>query len=244
VPLALGATGGLPASAERARQALRLAAAPQRVLRIHANPLAVRLPNRHPAQMSSHSGRHKTIKHFHEPGDFHELTFSCYHRMPLLTNDPWRLLLAQAIQRAIASWQFQLHAYVFMPEHVHLLVFPLNQPDISGLLKAIKNPYSYRIKQLLIECHSPLLERLTVRERPGKTAFRFWQEGPGYDRNLQTQKAVLASVAYIHNNPVRRGLCEKVTDWRWSSARFYASDGCDGDVELPLVGKLPAEFLT
>ncbi len=32
----------------------------------------------------------KTIKHYHEPGDFHELTFSCYRRMPLLTNDAWR----------------------------------------------------------------------------------------------------------------------------------------------------------
>jgi hypothetical protein len=31
---------------------------------------------------------------------------------------------------------------------------------------------------------SRLLERLTVRQRPGVATFRFWQEGPGYDRNL------------------------------------------------------------
>lgn len=29
----------------------------------------------------------KTIKQFHEPGHLHELTFSCYRRLPLLTND-------------------------------------------------------------------------------------------------------------------------------------------------------------
>jgi hypothetical protein len=29
-------------------------------------------------------------------------------------------------------------------------------------------------------------------------------------------------IEYIHNNPVRRGLCVNPTDWIWSSARFYA----------------------
>jgi hypothetical protein len=37
--------------------------------------------------------------------------------------------------------------------------------------------------------------------RPGKMVFRFWQEGPAYDRNLQTQAAVLAAIDYIHLNP-------------------------------------------
>src|SRR5713226_1926649 len=32
--------------------------------------------------MNSHR---KTVKHYHEPGDLHELTFSCYERRQLLT---------------------------------------------------------------------------------------------------------------------------------------------------------------
>jgi putative transposase len=53
----------------------------------------------------------------------------------------------------------------------------------------------------------------------------FWQEGPDYDRKLQTCEAVLASIDYIHLNPVKRGLCQRARDWRWSSARFYESGG-------------------
>ncbi len=41
------------------------------------------------------SGRGKTVKRFHEPGDCHELAFSCFRRMPLLTNDDWRSLLSR-----------------------------------------------------------------------------------------------------------------------------------------------------
>ena len=34
-------------------------------------------------------GHCKTIRHFHEPGELHELTFSCDRWMPLLTHDVW-----------------------------------------------------------------------------------------------------------------------------------------------------------
>ena len=89
---------------------------------------------------------------------------------------------------------------------------------------------------------SPLLERLTVRERPGKTAFRFWQEGSGYDRNLMTTEAVQASIDYIHMNPVRRKLVDEARLWRWSSCRWYLEDGRIRDDGLPTVEGCPAEF--
>jgi putative transposase len=89
---------------------------------------------------------------------------------------------------------------------------------------------------------SRLLERLTIQERPGRMVFRFWQEGPGFDRNLFTVKAVTASLDYIHSNPVKRGLCQKARDWRWSSARYYEEEGCKMDPLLPKLTPLPAEF--
>ena len=47
----------------------------------------------------------KRVKHYDEPGDFHELTFSCYHRWKLLTNDVWRGFLARAIDVALLAEQ-------------------------------------------------------------------------------------------------------------------------------------------
>ncbi len=170
-------------------------------------------------------GHRKTVKRFHEPGDYHELTFSCYRRMPLLTNDEWRHLLARSLDQAIHGQSCRLIAYVFMPEHVHILVQPTtHEVRIDLLLKALKAPFSTRIKRQLEDVDSPLLGRLTVRERPGVHRFRFWQEGGGYDRNLGSVKTVEAAIAYIHQNPVRRQLCDQPTDWRWSSARHYQED--------------------
>ncbi len=109
-----------------------------------------------------------------------------------------------------------------MPEHVHLLLLPLiDEPDIGSYLALVKQPLSKFVKSKLEESNSTLLKRLTIRERPGKHSFRFWQEGPGFDRNLFSLKAIEASIDYIHRNPVERGLCPRATDWKWSSARYY-----------------------
>jgi putative transposase len=109
-------------------------------------------------------------------------------------------------------------------------------------LADIKRPFSGRVKKLLVAEHNPLLSQLTVMERPGKEAFRFWQEGPGYDRNLSSQKSVLAAIDYFHLNPVRRGLAARAVDWKWSSARWYASDGKEQDPDLPTIHGPPWEL--
>lgn len=170
-----------------------------------------------------HTAPHrKRVRHFNEPGHCHELTFSCFHRFPLLTRDDVCQLLSQSLGRALVQQGFWLLAFVYMPEHLHLLVFPVTPTvQIERLLFAIKRPFSYRVKGYLEHNDLALLQQLTVQERPGKTVFRFWQEGPGYDRNLTSRAAVLSVIDYIHNNPVRRGLSATPDQWKWSSWRYY-----------------------
>jgi putative transposase len=98
--------------------------------------------------MEERQGHRKRIKHYHDPGHVHELTFSCFHRWPLLTNDSWREMLAQSIDLAMEGHGYCLTAFVFMPEHVHLMIYPLQGADtIDALLKAVKRPFSYRVKR-------------------------------------------------------------------------------------------------
>jgi putative transposase len=186
----------------------------------------------------------KTIRHYHEPGDLHELTFSCFRSMPLLVDEQRLAKLADCLDEANDELGMRLVAYVFMPNHVHLLISPTQpDPSISLYLARIKQPFSKYVKSTLEGEKSPLLDQLTIQERPGKRCFRFWQEGPGFDRNLNTTEAISASLDYIHNNPVKRGLCERAIDWRWSSARFYLADTpADAGLRPPTVHGLPEGF--
>lgn len=165
----------------------------------------------------------KTRRCYNEPGHAHALTFSCYQRLQLLNRDRTRLWMVQALELARRRWELELWAYVIMPEHVHVLVYPmLYEYDISKILHGIKMSVARRAIRFLRAQKSPLLKRLEVTSPSGRTEDQFWEQGGGYDRNIYQDKVAVATIDYFHENPVRRGLVEADTDWRWSSARFYA----------------------
>jgi putative transposase len=159
---------------------------------------------------------------YNEPGQPRELTFSCYHHYAFLSRDRTRQWLCQAFQEARTQFGFQLWAYVFMPEHVHVIVYPGEVPELmSRFLRAVKEPVARQAIQYLKGTAPEWLARVTVREGQ-RLRHRFWQPGGGYDRNITSLPALRAMVDYLHANPVRRGLVARAEDWEWSSARWYA----------------------
>ncbi len=94
-----------------------------------------------------------------------------------------------------------------MPEHAHVLIFPQSDDySIADILKGIKQPVSQHAC-LYLRKHAPQwLEKLKITWPSGRMEYRFWAQGGGYDRNVVEPKTAWASVEYINNNPVRRGL--------------------------------------
>jgi putative transposase len=164
------------------------------------------------------SGRRLALN---DAGHAHELTFSCYRHLPFLRAERTCQWLAEAINQARQTYDFALWAYVFMPEHVHLLIYPrLAAYDISILLQKIKEPVGRQAVAYLKEYAPDWLPRITVR-RGQRLEHRFWQAGGGYDRNVVEPHTALAMIEYIHANPVRRGLVAHAEDWMWSSAGWH-----------------------
>jgi putative transposase len=106
-----------------------------------------------------------------------------------------------------------------MPEHLHLLIWPtMEEYDVSAMFGAIKQSVAKRAL-IYVRRNTPgFLSRMEDRQPTGKVHYRFWQRGGGYDRNVVEPNIVYDQIDYIHNNPVRRGLCENPEDWFWSSA--------------------------
>lgn len=115
---------------------------------------------------------------------------------------------------------FEVWAWVFMPEHVHLMIFPVAENySTAAILKSIKQASSRRIISVFAGSKPQILEKLETGQQ--KTRYRFWQAGSGYDRNYWSTDEILKQIDYIHMNPVRRGLVENPEDWEWSSAGFW-----------------------
>ena len=153
------------------------------------------------------------------------LTFSCFQNRPFLRSRRARGWFVDALLAARERWGFSLWAYVIMPDHVHLLLLPQRGADIQGILRSCKQPVTERAKAWL-QRHEPDGVRIMVDAQPdGTVAYRFWQRGGGYDRNITTPEEAHEKAIYIHNNPVRAGLVDRPEQWPWSSHRAWQRSG-------------------
>ena len=124
-----------------------------------------------------------------------------------------------------------------MPEHVHLVVKPRHEIyDVSKFQETLKKSVVRKAHSFRKKSSKPdeYWARFYDVQPNGERHFRFWQRGGAYDENIWSLEAIPEILQYIHNNPVRRGLCEAPEDWPWSSAGWYAGrSGGSLKLELP-----------
>jgi putative transposase len=155
----------------------------------------------------------KTRKRFEIVGQARFLTFSCHDRSPLFEPDWVKDRFADRLLFLRERLRFRLHAWVIMPDHVHLLLTPdLTVAEIPPILHTLKRPFSASIRRELAS-------------RDITLAPAFWQPGGGYDRNIVSDAEYFEKVDYIHNNPIRRGLVQTARQWAWSSIHAFHGVG-------------------
>ena len=96
---------------------------------------------------------------------------------------------------------FDVVAYCFMPDHMHLLVFGRNDAS-DGILfvKQYKQATGFAYKQ--------------------STGRQLWQKS-FYDHILRKQEDVMECAKYILANPVRKGLVDHARDYPYSGSLVY-----------------------
>ena len=75
---------------------------------------------------------------YQQTGQFHFITFSCYHRLPYLGRADVRDLFESSFERMRRKYKFVVAGYVVMPEHVHLLVSEPQNNALDRALQALK----------------------------------------------------------------------------------------------------------
>jgi putative transposase len=101
---------------------------------------------------------------------------------------------------------YQLHAFVLMPNHLHLLLTPRANTTLEKAMQLIKGGSSHEI-------HKQLGHRREI-----------WQSG-FHEATIRDVPDYQSKVRYIHQNPVAARLVVNPSEWKWSSAsQLYALD--------------------
>ena len=120
--------------------------------------------------------------------------------------------------RHFEGTRYRLHAWVVMPNHVHVLIHPLAGRTISEIMQAEK---SFTAKAIAAgSAGLRPADKRNAGETPALPERHVWQ-ADYYDRFIRNERHYAATVDYIHQNPVKAGLVARAEDWPWSSARDW-----------------------
>jgi putative transposase len=156
------------------------------------------------------------LRHYDNLNTARFVTFSCFRRHKLLTHPDAIRIFLDVLEAVRKAHRIRLHAYVIMPEHVHLLIYPLDELALGPVIGELKwRSASQILTRDFLWMPSDCLVRRNGRERRA-----FWMPRC-YDHNCRCPATVAEKIKYCHFNPVKRGLVKGPEDWMWSSFNWY-----------------------
>ena len=125
---------------------------------------------------------------------------ACAHmQQNLFQRDQVAELMVATFFKYRDAGEFDLHEYVVMPNHIHLLLSIDDQQRLSRVIQLIKGGFSHCLRENGI-------------------AFRAVWEQRYYERRVRDENELAEFSHYIRQNPVRKGLVERAEDYPYSSA--------------------------
>ena len=151
-----------------------------------------------------------------ENSGFYFLTFTIKDWIYLFDRCGRWQILANSLNFCRKHKRLKVYCYVFMINHIHLIIY---SPDVAGFIRDFKKfTSSAFFKEVQKDNNKILLQRLKSNSIGGK--WKLWMDR--FDSQIVlSEKFFKQKINYIHNNPVKAGLVEDITEWKYSSARNY-----------------------
>jgi len=109
------------------------------------------------------------------------------------------MMVAEAL-RHFHGTEYLLDDWVIMPNHVHVILWPMANFTLSEIMQSRKRHTARQANRLL-----------------GRTGEPFWQP-ESFDHWIRNDEEKARIRRYIRDNPVKAGLCATPEEWRWGSA--------------------------
>lgn len=123
-------------------------------------------------------------------------------------SDKDRMFYLNALRDGAERYGCDIHAYVLMTNHVHLLLTPQADESLSLMMRYLGSRYVHYVNHLY------------------RRSGTLW-EGRYKSCLIDSEGYLLTCYRYIELNPVRAGLVDNASDYKWSSYRAHALGQAD-----------------
>jgi REP element-mobilizing transposase RayT len=161
-------------------------------------------------------------RRIHIEGHIYYITTNIYNQLPIFTRPSFIIPLYDSLNFYRYQLLFKILGYVFMPDQIHLLVWPYGTATVSDLMRDFKEFTAKRIiRQAQVEGLTEWINAFAqAGVATGRGQNKVWQDSY-WDTNVFTQRFLRQKLNYIHRNPLRAGLVDDVAKYPYSSYRSY-----------------------
>ena len=160
-----------------------------------------------------------TYRRARTAGGTYFFTVVTYRRQAIFVKPESRTLLRDAIKIVQQRHPFTIEAWVLLPDHLHAIwTLPQGDEDYSKRWGRIKAGFSRKAKQFFH--HDEWMNPTKTRRRESTIwQRRYWEHQIRDDDDFRIH------MDYLHYNPVKHGLVERVVDWPYSTFHRYVQQG-------------------
>lgn len=132
----------------------------------------------------------------------HHVIIRGNNRAPMFFSDADREFFLRCMHNGAAATGCDIHSYVLMTNHVHLMVTPRVPGALSRMMQEVGRRYVENVNLLY-----------------GRTGTLF--EGRFKTKPILTMPQAMNTLLYIEQNPLRAGMVAHIGGYPWSSARHH-----------------------
>ena len=169
----------------------------------------------------------------------HFITLTLVEWIDLFSRERYKEIIIDSLKYCIANKGLVLHAYVIMSNHIHMIIQAKNGEDLAALVRDFKR-YTARVIYNTLKTDRRESRRnwmLWIMERQGEKSspnerVKVWIH-ENHPVALVTNTMMDQRLNYIHQNPVKAGICYTPEDYKYSSAGVYAGE--EGVLEVEVI---------
>jgi putative transposase len=140
--------------------------------------------------------------HLQAPDEYRIVTGACYEHRKILSSTDRLAEFEKGLLDTLDEMATPCAAWVVLPNHYHVLVQIMDVKSFAKGLGQLHGSTSFRFNK-------------EDNQRGRKVWYRC------QDRVMRSERHYLASLNYIHNNPVKHNYVDKWQDWPFSSVHGY-----------------------
>jgi putative transposase len=154
------------------------------------------------------------LRHIYLDDSIYFITARTRNRYKFFENSEDKLMLIQAIKESVEQMHCGLFGWVVLSNHYHFLVKMKLGSDLPKLMKLINGRSSRRLK--ISQVRGLISPRTEISPR---TKWRVWRDY--WEKIVRTDREYFTYLNYIHHNPIKHGLTNKMADYQYSSYQNY-----------------------